>query len=148
MIAFEDYQEKIEQEKFEEAKDNKPEEIILPKRDVLSLDRVKTRCKSEATKGEYVRINRDFNSWFHKKYHNKDTVEQQHIEEYLQTYFEQGKNTRIVVSALKKQFEQVLHKSFDWHGLARDSENKHEHKAWSMDTINKWISDAHTHPEY
>ena len=70
-----DFQEEHEFDRLEDVKSDKHEEIVMPKKDILFLDRIKTRCKSEATKLEYVRINRDFNSWFHRNYHNKDTVE-------------------------------------------------------------------------
>jgi hypothetical protein len=66
-----------------------------------------------------VRINKQFNSWFAKNYKNKDTVEQEHIEEYINSFIQAGKSTNIIVAALKMQFETVLGKHFNWKGLAR-----------------------------
>jgi len=46
------------------------------------------------------------------------------------------------------QFKKVLGKKFNWDGLARDSQNKHEHTSWPADQINKWIDDAKDLPTY
>ena len=132
----------VEEERFDDI-------LFQSKRkDVLSLDKVKAKCKTEATRTEYVRINRDFNNWFDKNYPSVDTVEQEHIEEYVALYTKEGKSTYIVVSALKVQFEKILRKGFNWSGLAQGSEHKHEHKAWDAEVINKWIDAAENVPVY
>ena len=58
----------VEEERFDD--------IFLQskRKDVLSLDKVKAKCKTEATRTEYVRINRDFNNWFDKNYPSVDTI--------------------------------------------------------------------------
>lgn len=117
-------------------------------KDVLSLDRVKVRCKSEATADEYVRINKDFNRWFDRQHKGVDTVLQEHIENYVKQYLDEGKSTHIVVAALKMQFKKVMGKDFNWYGLARDSQVKHEHRSWPVEEINRWISEAEDHPVY
>jgi len=72
---------------FEEEKEPP---VISNKRskNTLDLDRVKIRCKSEATSDEYVRINKNFNKWLDANFKGTIEVRQEHIEEYIKMYLD------------------------------------------------------------
>jgi len=79
--------------------------------------------------------NMKFQEWFNGKYNKKKPIEECHAREFVGTYINQGKATKILISALKFRFKECEKKRFSFKGLNKKSENKRPHKAFSKDEL-------------
>lgn len=82
---------------------------------------------------EYRRYNTQFQKWFDRTY-GKTKVLEYHVREYVQSYIDGGKNTSVLIAALKFRFNECENKAFSFKHLNKPSDIPHSHKAMSRET--------------
>lgn len=83
------------------------------------------------TEAKYLQYNKKFQAWFDDKYGSKEEVQEVHARDFVSEYVSTGKDSNMVIAALRFRFNFCEKKEFSFKGLRKGSKSKKPHKVIS-----------------